>query len=156
MMGEPAHLPPPPPSDSYPMSSQRGMPPGMWEATGQRDPLPPHLRGLDLTADQRDRLIRVFKSGSNILRDKMREVERFQGALNALALSEDFDDAMAESLAIRAAKAVAEATLIRACMEQEVFRLLTQEQRQQLKNGASGCPPAPIGGNPRDIRLERR
>ena len=94
--------------------------------------MPPHLRGLNLTEAQRDKVFEIMHAQAPVMREKGKAVFKAEADLRALTASPDYSDAKARSLADAAAKAMAEMTLARAKAERQVFEVLTPEQRKQL------------------------
>lgn len=103
--------------------------PGMGMGGGM---MPPHLRGLDLTEAQRDKVFEIMHAQAPVMREKGKAVFKAQADLRGLAASPDYSEAKARSLADAAAKAMSEMTLARAQAERQVFEVLTPEQRKQL------------------------
>ncbi|QLQ24017.1 MAG: Spy/CpxP family protein refolding chaperone [Dechloromonas sp.] len=94
--------------------------------------MPLHLRGLNLSEPQRDKIFEIMHTQAPAMRDKAKAWRKAHDELRALAAVPDFSDAKARSLADAAAKAMAEMTLARARAEHQVFAVLTPEQRKQL------------------------
>lgn len=94
--------------------------------------LPPHLRGLELTADQQARLFALMREQAP------KEREQFDSAFQALeALRQPssiakFDPEKARMLAKAYGRAVAQVVLMHAEFDAGVQALLTPEQRQEL------------------------
>lgn len=126
------------------------------------DALPHHLRALNLSEVQRDKIFDIMHAQAPVMRDKAKALRLAEGELRALAASPDYSDAKAKTLADRAAAAMSEMTLARIQTERQVNEVLTPEQRQQLadikpkgpraQRGAqmpgtpAGTPPAAAGG----------
>lgn len=91
------------------------------------------LRGLDLTQEQREQVRKIFQEQSPAMRDRMEVARKAQQELRALALSPNFDSARARDLADAAAKAHADAAVLRAEGMSKVAALLTPEQRAKLE-----------------------
>lgn len=94
--------------------------------------MPPHLRGLNLTEAQRDKVFEIMHNQAPAMRDKAKAWRKAEDDLRALAAAPDYSDAKARSLADAAAKAKSEMTLARVKAERQVFEVLTPEQRKQL------------------------
>lgn len=110
------------------------------------DTLPHHLRALNLSEAQRDRIFDITHAQAPALRDKAKALRQAEGELRALAASPDYNDAQAKVLADRAAAAMSEMTLARIQAERQVNEVLTPEQRQQLADIKPRGPRAPRGG----------
>ena len=111
------------------------------------DMMPPHLRGLNLTEAQRDKIFEIMHAQAPVMREKGKAVFKAEADLRALTASPDYSDAKARSLADAAAKAMAEMTLARAKAERQVFEVLTPEQRKQLAEMKPSDEPRRGGGD---------
>lgn len=144
--GGPGSMPPPcmggAPGD-MPMGMRDGRdgPPEFGHGMGG---LPPHLRGLDLSVTQRDRIAEIYQPLAATMRDKAGAVAVAQNAMRELALSETYDEAKAKALAETAAGNLADIAREHARADQAVFRLLTPEQRARVKE-RSKCPMPGFG-----------
>jgi len=117
----------------------------------------PHLRGLNLSEAQRDKIFEIMHAQAPAMRDKAKAWRKAEDELRALTASPDYSDAKARSLADASAKAMADMTLARARTERQVFDVLTPEQRQQLSEmKASGSWPRGRGDGPRGMGGEGR
>lgn len=103
--------------------------------------MPPHLRGLNLSEAQRDKIFEIMHAQAPLMREKAKAVRKAEDDLRALAAADDYSDAKARTLADTAAKAISEMSLARARAERQVFETLTPEQRRQLADWrVSGGP----------------
>ena len=119
--------------------------------------MPPHLRGLNLTEAQRDKIFEIMHAQAPAMRDKAKALRKAEDDLRALTAAPDYSDAKARSLADAAAKAMSEMTLARAKAERQVFEVLTPEQRKQLAEmKLSGDPGRGRGDGPRGMGGEGR
>ena len=100
--------------------------------------MPPHLRGLNLTEAQQDKVFAIMHGQAPGMRDKAKALRKAEGDLRALTAAPDYSEAKARSLADAAAKAMAEMTLARTKAERQVFEVLTPEQRKQLAERKPG------------------
>jgi len=98
------------------------------------DPVPPYLRGIALTAEQRDRIFEIMHAQAPALRTRERDLRQARDALMKLSLSGDFDDIRAKLLADSAARVMSEMSLARAHVDNRIYRLLTPDQRKQVDN----------------------
>ncbi|HJV92256.1 MAG TPA: Spy/CpxP family protein refolding chaperone [Azonexus sp.] len=94
--------------------------------------MPPHLRGLNLTEAQQDKVFEIMHGQAPGMRDKAKALRKAEGDLQALSAAPDYSEAKARTLADAAAKAMAEMALLRAKTDRQVFEVLTPEQRKQL------------------------
>lgn len=103
---------------------------------GQRgmggEKMPPYLRGLNLSEAQRDKVFAILHAQAPAMRDKVKAVHRAEADLRGLAMSPDFSEARARSLADASGRAMAEMTLARVATDRQVLAVLTPEQRQQV------------------------
>jgi periplasmic protein CpxP/Spy len=115
------------------------------------DEFPPFLRGLDLTESQRDKVFEILHAQAPALREKGKDARKAREELRALALSGQYDEAKARTLAESAAKAKAETAQMHARTANQIYRLLTAEQQKQLKENLDRLESRGFGG-----RYERR
>lgn len=102
---------------------------------GQRGPgerMPPYLRGLNLSEAQRDKVFAILHAQAPAMRDKAKVVQRVETDLRGLAMSPDYSEAKARSLADVSARAMAEMTLARLATDRQVLEVLSPEQRKQV------------------------
>jgi len=111
-------------------------------------PLPPFLHGVKLTEEQQDKLFAIMHGAMLGLYAKTKESHKAHEDLQRLSLSADFDETKAKKLADSAARAQSEVELMRARTDQQVFRLLTPEQRQMIE-GRGLAPGRECGPSPR-------
>jgi periplasmic protein CpxP/Spy len=112
-----------------------------------REPMPPFLRGVTITEEQRDKLFELMHALAPSLHAREKELRQSHEALLKLSLRSEFDDVKAKSLVDAGARAMAEIALARARLDHQVYGLLTAEQRKQLDNPrprhADGCGEPP-------------
>ncbi|PKO37850.1 MAG: hypothetical protein CVU33_11015 [Betaproteobacteria bacterium HGW-Betaproteobacteria-6] len=94
--------------------------------------MPPHLRGLNLTEAQQDKVFEIMHAQAPVMRAKANTLRKVERDLRALTATPEYSDAKAQVLADMAAKATSELTLARAKADRQVFEVLTPEQRKQL------------------------
>lgn len=90
------------------------------------------LRGLDLSDAQREQVRGIFKEQASAMRERMEIARKAHQELRAASLAPSFDGARARELADTAAKALADAAVLRAEAMSKVVALLTPEQRARL------------------------
>ena len=61
--------------------------------------MPPHLRGLNLTEAQRDKIFEIMHAQAPVMRDKAKALRKAEEDLRALTAAADYSDAKAKSLA---------------------------------------------------------
>ena len=112
----------------------------------------PHLRGLNLSEAQRDKVFEIMHAQAPVMREKAKAVRQAEDNLRALTSAADYNEAKARALADASAKAMSEMSLARAKAERQVFEVLTPEQRKQLADmKASGGPGRGRGDGPRGM-----
>lgn len=121
------------PADHPPGHGGPGGPSGPPCAGESGDLVPPFLHGIALSDTQRDKIFGIVYAQTPSLRDKEKEVRRTAIALRELALSTQYDEAKARSLADANAKAGADIALLRARSTSAIYQLLTTEQRKTLE-----------------------
>jgi periplasmic protein CpxP/Spy len=143
-----ANCPPPPPPPGGPgeVRGPRG-PRGPDQVRGpggpgamEEGPIPPFLRGLDLTEAQRDRIFEITHAQAPLMRQKSKEARTAHEALRDLAMSAQYDEGRARALAAEDAKASADLALMRVRTEHEIFALLTPEQRKAVQEPKGRFP----------------
>ena len=95
------------------------------------------LRGLDLTEAQREQVRGIFKEQAPAMRERMDIARKAHQELRAASLAPSFDGARARQLADTAAKALADAAVLRAEATSKVVALLSPEQRAKLEERRS-------------------
>lgn len=122
-------------------------PPKMHAMAGMHEdmpePVPPFLRGIELTESQRDEVFNIMHEQLPALRKHDKAERKAREALQAMALSAKYDEAKARALAESIGKGAMELTLLRARSEQMIFAVLTPQQRQQLETMKSQRHPGP-------------
>jgi Spy/CpxP family protein refolding chaperone len=120
-----------------------GDPSGRHHGAGGPPPIPgnpgayeegplPHLRGLNLSQAQRDRIFAVLQAQAPAMRAKSREAREALAELHEMAMSTEYDEVMANWLAAVQAKALTELALLRARADHDIHQVLTPEQRKAL------------------------
>lgn len=104
---------------------------GMGELGGMLGPR--HLRGLNLSDEQEDKVFNLMHGQKPMLRAKMRELRDARSNLEALVRSPNYDEAKVRALTGKAADTLADVFRLRAHTEHEIYQILTPEQRQALE-----------------------
>ncbi|HRO59462.1 MAG TPA: Spy/CpxP family protein refolding chaperone [Burkholderiaceae bacterium] len=97
---------------------------------------PRAMRGLDLSEEQRDKLFELRHAAAPKFREQGKALRHAHRELRTLSMSDGYDEAKAAAIGERAAKAMAEMVQLRARNENELWKLLTPEQRQKLADRA--------------------
>jgi periplasmic protein CpxP/Spy len=103
----------------------------------------PHLRGIDLSEAQQDRLFALMHAQAPQLREQHKQERKAREALRTMMETGQFDEAKAAAQAKALGAAVAARELQRVRSASQVRALLTLEQREQLKQQR----PTGGGGN---------
>lgn len=114
--------------------------PGAFPGAG----LPPHLRDLDLSEAQQDKVFDLMHGQAPQLREKTKAAFKAMEALRKLSASDRYDAAQARTLADTHARALADLVLMQADQDAKLRALLTPEQRKRLDDvaGRAGERPA--------------
>lgn len=91
------------------------------------------LRGLDLSEAQRDQIFQLLHAQAPAMREKGKELRESRRELQEAAMSEQYDEARVRSLSDNAARAMAEMMEMRARTQNQIYQLLTPEQRTKLE-----------------------
>ncbi len=97
-------------------------------------PGPALLRGLKLTEEQEDKVFAIIHAQQPQLREQMKVLRKAREALQAMHFSAQYDDSKAKSLADAIARATSDSILLRLRGEQQIYALLTAEQRKRLED----------------------
>jgi len=90
------------------------------------------MADLQLTDEQRGKLAELRKSNAPAVQEQAKALREARRELRALGFSADYDEAKARAIAERAAKASAEMASLRAKAANDVFQVLTPEQREKF------------------------
>jgi len=110
-----------------------GMPPG-FDLPFEHRPGPGFLQGIKLTEEQQDKIFAILHAQQPPLREQMKALRKANEALQAMRFSARYDDGKAKALTDAAGRATATSALLRIRGEQQIYALLTAEQRQQLED----------------------
>ena len=105
-------------------------------AFGEGGPLPPHLRALQLSEAQQDRIFAIMHAAAPQAREQAKALHKAHRGLHELATAAKYDDAKAKALSDALAKAVSETALLHARTHHQVYEVLTPEQRELLERHA--------------------
>jgi periplasmic protein CpxP/Spy len=100
--------------------------------------IPPHLAGLNLSQDQQDKVFAIFYPQMPKIRDLRKQEMQLKDELRMLSQSDRFDETKARQIADKLATLEKEQALNRAKIEQQVFSVLTPEQRKTLQERKHG------------------
>jgi len=125
-------------ADAFPMKAEPdgcGVPPQMMGERGMPDGnhLPPFLSGLDLNDAQRDKIFDLMHAQAPAMRGQAKALHKSQMELRQLGLSGEYSAAKAQALAEASAGIMAKMAQMHARTDQQIYRILTPEQRKQLE-----------------------
>jgi Spy/CpxP family protein refolding chaperone len=95
--------------------------------------VPGHLRHLDLSEAQQDKLFAIMHAAAPRRREQDKAERKAHEALRALSGEARFDEAKAAAAARDLGQAVAAGALLRSRVEAQVLAVLTPEQRERLR-----------------------
>lgn len=98
------------------------------------------LRSLDLTDEQKDKIFEIRHAAAPELRAAMKQAMQSRQSLRELSRADTFDEARAKELAQAGADAMAQAAVLRAKTENQIYAVLTPEQRGKLTERAERKP----------------
>lgn len=99
---------------------------------GHFDHMPPFLRGLDLTEEQRDKIFDITYAQIPEMRKLHKELRSLHQQQKALPMSADYDAGKMKKLVDTETKLRAEQMLKMAETHNKIYQLLTDEQRKEL------------------------
>ncbi|HKO88105.1 MAG TPA: Spy/CpxP family protein refolding chaperone [Burkholderiales bacterium] len=88
-------------------------------------------RGLNLTEAQRDKIFELRHAAAPSLRSKGKEVRAARSEMRQVAMTDKFDEGRVIALSNQLAKAEAEFNVTRLRLTNQVYNVLTPEQRKQ-------------------------
>lgn len=92
-----------------------------------------HLRALNLTEAQRDKIFSIMHAQAPAMRDKHKAIRKAREELRTLAHGDSFDAGRARAASDALGKAVGEMALQRAATHAQVHAVLTPEQRKKAE-----------------------
>ncbi|GGC89633.1 Spy/CpxP family protein refolding chaperone [Undibacterium terreum] len=104
-----------------------------FEAPFDHQPGPVFLHGIKLTEEQEDKIFAIMHAQAPQLREQMKALRKAQEALRAMRFSAQYDDSKAKALTEASARAMGDSSLLRLRGEQQIYALLTAEQRKQVE-----------------------
>lgn len=112
------------------------------------------LRALNLSSEQDDQVFNILHVQEPKLHENGKIIRANMKALHDLAMSKQFDTSKAEALSQSTGQAIASNMLIRAQTRNQIYQLLTADQRKKLEtlrkqfemHQGAGMPPMPPQG----------
>lgn len=125
-------------ADAFPMADKPGGCGGPMQMRGEpgmfgASHTPPFLHGLDLNDAQRDKIFGLMHAQAPAMRDQAKAIRKSQTELRRLGLSGEYSEEKAQALAEASAGIMAKMAQMHARTEQQIYRILTPEQRKQLE-----------------------
>lgn len=121
--------------------------------------MPPFIRELKLTEAQRDQIFKIMHEQAPAMREKAKEAHKARTDLRALTFSGNYDEAKVKALADTEAQAMAAMTQMRAAGANQIYQLLTPEQRKkadEMKAQFEADGPRRAGPPPADAPAGKR
>lgn len=91
------------------------------------------LRKLDLTEEQQDKVFELMHEQKPAMRDKMKEMRQARQAIHEVVLSDKYDPKQVSLLADKQGKLVAEMIKMRTKNFNQVYSMLTPEQKVKAR-----------------------
>jgi len=103
------------------------------EFNAERRSVPPYLKKLNLTGEQKGKIESLMKNEAQAMRDKGQAMHKSMMELRHISMSSEYDEAKVKTLAESSAKGMAEMVEQRARTDNQIYQLLTPEQRKQME-----------------------
>jgi Spy/CpxP family protein refolding chaperone len=105
--------------------------------------MPHYLHGLNLSEGQKDQIFQLMHGKAPQFRELGKKARQAHEDLANLTFSENYDAAKAKSLTNSAARNHSEMLVLRASVDQEIYKLLNAEQRKKVAAdiAGKGLPP---------------
>jgi Spy/CpxP family protein refolding chaperone len=105
------------------------------------------LRGLDLTETQRDKVFEIMHAQAPRMREQAKLVRTARTELGGLATAPSLDPAQLKAASDKLARALADMSAARVGTRNQIFQLLTPEQKQKLQAGLAQYGDRKGGGH---------
>ncbi|MDD5391125.1 MAG: Spy/CpxP family protein refolding chaperone [Gallionellaceae bacterium] len=99
---------------------------------GERDGLPPMMKRLNLTDEQKDKISQLRKQDAGLMAEKFKIMRDSRIQLHELQSKDEYDEAKVKVLTEQGAQTMAEMGQIRARQHHEIMQILTPDQRKQF------------------------
>lgn len=113
----------------------QGMPAGNGGMVGMG--MPPHLRGLKLSAEQEDKIFAMFHAEMPKIHEAMKARQNLYTELRFLGKAEPYNESQVRALAEKLAALERDFVINKTRMDNKVYGLLSPEQRAQLEKNES-------------------
>lgn len=95
--------------------------------------LPPYLQKLNLTKEQKGKIESLVKNEVEVMRDKIKVMHKVRMEVRHISMSTEYDEAKVKALSESGAKEMAEMAELHARTDNQIYQLLTPEQRKQME-----------------------
>lgn len=99
---------------------------------GERDGLPPMMKRLNLTDEQKDKISQLRKQDAGLMAEKFKAMRDSRAQLHDLQSKGEYDAAKVKVLTEQGAQTMAEMGQIRARQLHAMLQILTPDQRKQF------------------------
>jgi len=99
---------------------------------GDRDGLPPMMKRLNLTDEQKDKISQLRKQDAGVMAEKFKAMRDSRTQLREMQAKGEYDAAKVKVLTEQGAQTMAEMGQIRARQHHEMMQILTPDQRKQV------------------------
>ncbi len=94
-------------------------------------PLPPFLKGLQLSDIQSDAIFGILHTQKPQLRQKLLQLDKGREQLHSLVISPNYSETEARKLAESISRILAEIELLHSRADHDIYALLSNQQREQ-------------------------
>lgn len=106
---------------------------GLGGPEGGAMPMPPFMRELKLTDAQRDQIFKIMHEQAPTFREKAIAARKAREELRDVSFSAKYDEARVATLTDTEARAMAELTQMRLRTANQIYQLLTPEQKKKAE-----------------------
>lgn len=110
-----------------------------------QDELPPYLADLTLSEQQKATIKQIVNAKGEAMKTKMDEAFKLKMQIHNFPFSMDYSEDKVKALIAQATQSMAQAQLEKAQIDNAVYQVLTEEQREQLKTKMADFPHPPKG-----------
>lgn len=96
-------------------------------------PIPPYLKKLNLTDEQKGKIESLVQNQAQVMHDKIKVMHEAKMELRHIPMSSEYDEAKVKALSESSAKEMAEIAELHARTDHQIYQLLTPEQRKQME-----------------------
>ncbi len=107
--------------------------------------LPPYLADLALSEQQKTTIKQIVSAKGEAMKAKMDEAFKLKMQIHNFPFSMDYSEDKVKALIAQATQSMAQAQLEKAQIDNAVYQVLTEEQREQLKTKMADFAHSPRG-----------